>query len=254
MAVPISQLVPNLSDLVNLPVEELGGVLLVHLNSYIYGESPIAQHNKLNRHAFFDDLWKQPEYLDGRDVIRTIFLEAWAWLETEGLLAPTLDNGDAWFFVTRRGKRIKSGPHFEAYRKGNLLPKHQIHPVVAQEVYSIFLSGKYDTAIFEAFRQVEIAVRHGGQFPQNFVGENLMREAFKPVKNNLPAGPLTDPELPVAEQEGMAHLFAGAFAVYRNSTGHRYVSAEPEQTAEVIMFASQLLRTVDRLILKNTKS
>jgi hypothetical protein len=45
----------------------------------------------------------------------------------------------------------------------------------------------------------------------------------------------------------MAHLFAGAFGLFRNSTGHRYVPTEPEEAAELIMFARQLLRIVDRL-------
>ena len=77
-----------------------------------------------------------------------------------------------------------------------------------------------------------------------------MRAAFATAKNNLPAGPLTDKQLPLGEQEAMAHLFAGAFGVYRNSTGHRHVPTEPEEAAEVIMFASQLLRIVDRLKLQ----
>jgi Protein of unknown function (Hypoth_ymh) len=69
-----------------------------------------------------------------------------------------------------------------------------------------------------------------------------MRAAFA-----TPNGPLTDKTLPLGEQEAMGHLFAGAFGVYRNSTAHRYVPTTPEEAAEVIMFASQLLRIVDRM-------
>lgn len=74
-----------------------------------------------------------------------------------------------------------------------------------------------------------------------------MRTAFRVAKNSIPRGPLTDTSLPPGEQESMAHLFAGAFGLYRNSTAHRYVPTKPEEAAEVIMFASQLLRIVDRL-------
>ena len=118
---------------------------------------------------------------------------------------------------------------------------------MASKVYPAFLRGDYDTAIFQAFKEVEVAVRQAGSFPHDLVGDKLMRAAFATAKNNLPTGPLTDTQLPVGEQEAAAHLFAGAFGVYRNSTGHRHVPTETVEAAEVIMFASQLLRIVDRL-------
>jgi hypothetical protein len=60
-------------------------------------------------------------------------------------------------------------------------------------------------------------------------------------------GPLTDTQLPAAEQEAMANLFAGAIGLYKNPQSHRHVPTHPEDAAEVIVFASQLLRIVDRL-------
>jgi uncharacterized protein (TIGR02391 family) len=174
-------------------------------------------------------------------------MEAWAWLESEGFLIRDPTQPAPWFFVSRRGQRMKSREDFDAYRKGALLPKRQVHPLIASEVYPLFLRGKYDTAIFEAFRQVEIRVRTAGTFSANDHGKDLMRDAFRVAKQSGSAGPLTDVTLPLGEQESMGHLFAGAFGLYRNSTAHRYVPTEPEEAAEVIMFASQLLRIVDRI-------
>jgi uncharacterized protein (TIGR02391 family) len=77
-----------------------------------------------------------------------------------------------------------------------------------------------------------------------------MRAAFKPSEKNgqsRPSGPLTDTQLPSAEQEAMANLFAGAIGLYKNPQSHRHVPTLPEDAAEVIVFASQLLRIVDRL-------
>jgi hypothetical protein len=73
-----------------------------------------------------------------------------------------------------------------------------------------------------------------------------MRAAFAPVKGSAP-GLLTDTQLPGGEQDAMSHVFAGALGLYRNSTAHRYVPTEPAQAAEVLVFASQFLRIVDRL-------
>ena len=89
-----------------------------------------------------------------------------------------------------------------------------------------------------------------GDFPPELVGKKLMRESFRPVdpKNSaITPGPLTDTTLPVAEQEGMAHLFSGAISLYKNPQSHRNVPTEPIDAAEVIVFASHLLRMVDRL-------
>lgn len=111
-----------------------------------------------------------------------------------------------------------------------------------------FLRGEYDTAVFQAFREVEVAVRHSGKFPADAVGVKLMRDAFRPAQGTNPAGPLTDSALPVAEQEGMMNLFAGAIGLYKNPQSHRNVPTDPMDAAEVIIFASHLLRLVDRRV------
>jgi uncharacterized protein (TIGR02391 family) len=175
-------------------------------------------------------------------------MEAWAWLQGAGLLVERASVSAGWFFVSRRGKQITSRYDFDAYRKANLLPKNQLHPLIASKVYPPFLRGEYDTAVFQAFREVEIAVRAAGDFGPDDYGTDLMRSAFRPTKGQAAiSGPLTDTKLPAAEQEAMANLFAGAIGLYKNPQSHRYVPTNPEDAAEVILFASQLLRTIDRL-------
>jgi hypothetical protein len=62
---------------------------------------------------------------------------------------------------------------------------------------------------------------------------------------------LCETNLPVAEQEGIAPLFAGASGLYKNPQSHQYV---PTSAAEVVLFASHLLRIVDRVSSSNARS
>jgi len=203
----------------------------MHLNS---GDGALHHYN------FFNALRSQPVYGDRnpeRDERANLALmEAWDWLTHEGFLARRADDSSkSQIFVTRRGQRMTSREDFAAYRRGNILPKGQLHGLIAGRVYLAFLRGEYDTAIFQAFREVGVAVRAAGGFSANDHGTDLMRAAFRAAKNAGAAGPLTDITLPAGEQEAMGHLFAGAFGLYRNSTGHRHVPTDPEEAAEIIM-------------------
>jgi uncharacterized protein (TIGR02391 family) len=243
--IQLSSLVPDAAHLLELDIEELAGILLIHLNSCKQGDCTAVQHGQVSQDNFFRDdrRGKPPEYGARQQEVDLALAEAWAWLQSECLLVRK-PGGDNWLVFSRRGKQITSRDDVASYLKAQLLPKRQIHPLIASKVYPAFLRGEYDTAIFQAFREVEVAVRQAGQFPQTLVGDKLMRAAFATGKSN---GPLTDTQLPPGEQEAMGHLFAGAFGLYRNSTAHRYVPTDPEQAAEVIIFASQLLRIVDHL-------
>jgi len=251
----LSSLVPNAADLLALEVEELAGVLLTHLKSY-EGTPGLNQHGLISQTNFLvareqTRAGEQLEYGSHQPQVNTALMEAWAWLEREGFLIRDAKQPAPWFWISRRGQQMTSREDFEAYRKASLLPKGHLHPLIAAKVYPAFLRGEYDTAVFQAFREVEVAVRAAGGFPDDLVGVNLMRDAFRlsgrdKNKSNLP-GPLTDTLLPIAEQEGMMSLFAGAILLYKNPQSHRNVPTEAADAAEVIGFASQLLRIVDRL-------
>lgn len=91
-------------------------------------------------------------------------------------------------------------------------------------------------------RQVEIRVRELGGFPDDAIGKNLMRDAFKPGE-----GPLSDPDTEGGEQQGLSDLFAGAIGSFKNPTSHRVVTFDdPAEAAEVIGLASLMMRILDR--------
>ena len=142
------------------------------------------------------------------------------------------------YFVTRRGQKIETPEDLVAYRKADPLPK--LHSIIAQKVSSLFSQGDYDTAIFQVFKEVEIAVRKAGGYTDTDYGVPLMRKAFHTKTGNL-----TDPNQPEAEKEARLALFAGAIGSYKNPLSHRDVNVTAEEAVEMIILASHLLRIVD---------
>ena len=122
----------------------------------------------------------------------------------------------------------------------NLLPKRLLHSVISQKVLPIFMQGSYGLAVFEAFKQVEIAVREAGGYAENDLGTDLMRKAFHVDKGNL-----TDQNQHPAEKQARSDLFAGAIGSYKNPGSHRDVEITNEEAVELITLASHLLRIVD---------
>jgi Protein of unknown function (Hypoth_ymh) len=193
--VSLSSLIPNADDLLALDVEEVAGVLLAYLNNC--GQSSgnsVVQHGYISDHNFFNTLDQYPEYPGRQPEVNQALMEAWGWLVSEGFLVRQ-PSQTGWFFLSRRAQRLKSRADFAEYRKANLLPKAHLHLLIATKVYPAFPRGEYDTAVFQAFREVEVAVRTAGGFPSELVGRELMREAFRPANPNKPAiapGPLAD--------------------------------------------------------------
>ena len=122
----------------------------------------------------------------------------------------------------------------------DLLPKRLLHRVVSQKVLPIFMQGSYGPAVFEAFKQVEVAVREVGGYNKEDIGVKLMGKAF-----NEDTGNLTDQNQHPDEQNARLLLFRGAIGSYKNPGSHRDVEITAEEAAGLIVFASYLLRIVD---------
>jgi uncharacterized protein (TIGR02391 family) len=122
----------------------------------------------------------------------------------------------------------------------DFLPEHEFHPMIPQNVWSSFSQRAYGSAVFEAFKQVEIAVRETGGYEATDYGTDLMRKAF-----HIDNGNLMDENQPPAEKQARSDLFAGAIGAYKNPGSHRDVDFTAEEAVELIVLASYLLRIVD---------
>ena len=79
----IHSLVPDATALLALEPEELAGVLMEHLNSL-----PESEQQNLNRYNFSLPYTVQEYPQDQRHDLSQALMEAWVWLEREGLLVP----------------------------------------------------------------------------------------------------------------------------------------------------------------------
>lgn len=246
------EMLPDAEQLLNLEPGELAGRLLVSLEDreQINLEDEITPKsieweikNGVNRN---NPNLNYP-YKSHEGVLFAL-MEAWQCLLSEGFVAPRPANlrsttgmsQNTTYFVTRRGQKIQTLEDFQAYRTADLLRKHQLHPIIAEKVWFIFAQSSYGTAVLEAFKQVEIAVRKAGGFPEKNYGVPLMGMAFDDEK-----GRLTDMSQHEAERKAKCNLFAGAIGLYKNPSSHREIEFAPEEAAEIIIIASHLLRIVD---------
>jgi uncharacterized protein (TIGR02391 family) len=169
--------------------------------------------------------------------------EAFAWMEAQGLVVPAegMNGNNGFKNLSRRARQFENEQAFADYQIARLLPKQLLHSSIATTVWLSFMRRAYETAAFEAMREVEIAVRTAADYGASAHGMPMMKQAFNPTN-----GPLTDQTIDAAEREAMRDLFAGAIGSYKNPHSHRHEPIEsPREAVEIILLASHLLHVVD---------
>lgn len=232
---PFSQIFPPVETVLEMEPEELAPFVLQQISS--------VQDGNLNRYNYSlgSGDFIQWAGANNEEVLRRLMV-AWAWLEKELFVAPKPGSQGDWVFITQRGRKILETQDFEAYKKGKLLSTDNLDPVLVRKVKPAFIRGDYDTAVFEAFKEVEVRVRRKAKLAATDIGVALMRKAFGS------SGSLADITLPGGEQVALMDLFAGAIGTYKNPSSHRNVDfINAAEVADIIHTANQLLRIVDRI-------
>lgn len=177
---------------------------------------------------------------EGRWECGRVASEAFAWLTAQRLISPAPSMDSGWYIVTRDGQRAAAEDDPTTWVSERDLPSALLHRVVEAQALGSFRQGKFDTAVFEAFRALEVAVREGAKLGHEFYGTKLVNRAFHPE-----SGELTDAQAEAGERQALMNLMAGAIGSYKNPTSHRHVGLGAEEARELLVLASHLMRIVD---------
>jgi len=142
-----------------------------------------------------------------------------------------------------RDIKITKQPKKNAKETASLLDTIQLHPKVVEVSKSLFETGHYTQAIFEAFKAVNNSVKKKAGLSLD--GKTLMSKAFKEDAPVIKLNELLT-QSDKDEQEGFKFLFMGAMVGIRNPKAHdNVIQTDPFRTLEYLGFASLLMKRIE---------
>ena len=196
---------PTIDELREATPEQIGVAIVAHLKTL--GE---------NRRTISLTTLDASVGVRGHYHVETLLLtEGVEWARRALLLVPDLTQPiqSGWMVLSRAGQEFDPERDLELIRLREALPRSLLHPKVKEASLDIFNAGRFEAAVFEAFKLVEIAVREDAGYTERDYGTDMVARAF-----NADNGPLSDAAKPDAERQAMQRLMSGAHGVFRESS------------------------------------
>jgi Protein of unknown function (Hypoth_ymh) len=159
----LADLMPNADVLIALEPDELGLQMLPVLLVWPHARNPMQLGHFLRSIVgdgrSRDHLGQFPPHQIAE--VELALREAWAWLEGAGLLMPDpkWQHPSLVRILSRRARQFAREVDPRRAFSARHLPKESLHSKIREDVWQDFHRGKYDTAVFEAMKAVEVAVR-----------------------------------------------------------------------------------------------
>lgn len=224
---------PTATQICDAPLLDLSQHVLRVLGSKLQ-----RPHDTECAHNFL--LSVQTDY-DGCELAALACSEAWCWLYSNGFICQHPAHDIQWISLTRLGKHhYNQGITLNNWIANRQLPEEMIHPALRQTALRLYKQELFDTAVFEAFKLLEVSIRQAAGLGEEWLVTKLVARAFNPE-----SGPLTDTEAEPGERQSLMNLMSGAIGSYKNPQSHRHVGLDASEAREMIIMASHLLGIVD---------
>lgn len=117
-----------------------------------------------------------------------------------------------------------------------------LHPKVLERCKELYEAGKYDEAILNGYKLIEVTLRGASHEKPHLLGTDLATFILNP------ANPILRFSDRHAEQEAAHALYRGAIGLFKNPLSHRFLDIDDRQRAfELLTLASLLLRLIDEM-------
>lgn len=123
-----------------------------------------------------------------------------------------------------------------------------LHEDIVKKSKEDFIKEKYDEAVTNALKMLEIKVREKAGYDIESFGRDLMGNAFHP--QNTPFDILGTQ----SEIQGWAEIFKGVIGAIRNPLSHRALDLKKADSFNILCFVSYLCNFVDNLSVKSIKN
>lgn len=233
----LSHLIPDGAAVCEMHTADLAGYVLQTLMAS--GNIGAEMWNRRNFCGAVMTEYAEPR-MGGDKEIGAAVSAAWSWLEVNGLICRHPEQDYGWHVPTARGRAVQTYQDVRALISGEQLPEHFLHPDIVAHSRPLFLQSRFESAVFEAFKALEVAIRSAARLSDGDIGVQLAQAAFHPE-----SGPLTDKSAEKGERVALMNLMWGALGSYKNPSSHRRVQIGAEEAREMIILASHLIRIVE---------